>query len=363
MKLIDRYIVKKFLFTFLFCIVAMTILVVIVDLSEKTDDFAKTGLSAKDIITKYYFGFIPHIDAMLFPLFIFISVIFFTSKMANRSEIIAMLSSGISFRRFLLPYFAAGLFFTAILWGVNQYVLPKANEKWSTFNAKYIDFNYGGYVNTATISNKHFKLDSNTYAGLRYYDTTSRSGSNFMIQKFNDLHLVYSLYAQSIRWDTATNNWHLSRVRMRTVNGLRQHLRDTPSLHVAYNFRPNDLKADVYLKDRMTTPELNQFIRMEKLRGGEDVNTLILEKQNRMATPLTVLILTLIGAIIASKKIRGGSGIHLAIGVLICVSYILVGRFSSVFSMKAEFNPVLAAWIPNIVFGALAYYLYRNASK
>ncbi len=363
MKIIDKYIIKKFFLTFFFSIVAMTVLVVIVDLSEKTDDFAKTGLSAKEIITQYYFGFVPHIDAMLFPLFLFISVIFFTSKMANRTEIVAILSSGISFRRFLLPYFWGGLFFTLVLWSVNHFVLPKANEKWSTFNAKYIDFNYGGYVNTSTISNKHFKLDSFSYAGLRYYDTTSRSGSNFTIQKFNGTELVYSLYAQGIRWDTATNNWLLTQVRMRTINGLRQHLKDTNSLNVSYNFRPNDLKADSYLKDRMTTPELNQFIKMEKIRGGEDVNTLILEKQNRNATPVSVLILTLIGAAIASKKIRGGSGIHLAIGVLICVLYILVGRFSAVFSMKAEFNPVLAAWLPNILFGALAFYLYKDASK
>lgn len=363
MKILDRYILKKFFLTFFFCIVAMTVLVIIVDLSEKTDDFAKTDLTVREIITQYYFGFIPHIDAMLFPLFLFLSVVFFTSKMANRSEIIAILSAGISFRRFLAPYFFAGLFFTAFLWGVNQYILPEANNKWSTFNAKYIDFNYGGYVNTSTISNKHFKLDSFSYAGLRYYDTTSKSGSNFIIQKFDSTTLVYSLYAQGIRWDTATNDWLLSQVRMRTIDGLRQHLKDTPSLHVAYNFRPNDLKADAYLKDRLTTPELTRFIEMEKLRGGEDVNTLILEKETRNATPVSVLILTLIGATVASRKIRGGSGIHLAIGVLICVVYILVGRFSSVFSMKAEFNPVLAAWLPNIVFGALAYYLYRNASK
>lgn len=363
MKIIDKYILKKFFLTFLFSIVAMTILVVIVDLSEKTDDFAKTGLSAKEIFFQYYLGFIPHIDAMLFPLFLFISVIFFTSKMANRSEIVAILSSGVSFRRFLLPYFVAGLFFAGLLWSVNYYVLPHANEKWSTFNAKYIDFNYGGYVNTATISNKHFKLDSFSYAGIRYYDTTSRSGSNFLVQKFDGTELVYSLYAQGIRWDTATKNWLLTQVRMRTIDGLKQSLKDTNSLNVSYNFRPADLKADSYLKDRMTTPELNQFIKMEKIRGGEDVNTLILEKQNRTATPISVLILTLIGATIASKKIRGGSGIHLAIGVLICVLYILVGRFSAVFSMKAEFNPVLAAWLPNILFGALAFYLYKDASK
>lgn len=363
MKILDWYILKKFFLTFFFCILALTILVVIVDLSEKTDDFAKTGLSARQIITQYYFGFIPHIDAMLFPLFLFISVIFFTSKMANRTEIVAILSGGISFRRFLLPYFISGLFFTAFLWWVNQYILPPANEKWSTFNSKYIDFNYGGYVNTATISNKHFKLDSFSYAGLRYYDTASQSGSNFFIQKFDSTALIFNLHAQNIKWDTAENKWKLSQVKIRTINGLHQTLKDTSSLLVSYNFRPPDLKADAYMKDKMTTPELNQFIKMEKIRGGEDVNSLILEKENRNATPVSVLILTIIGATIASRKIRGGSGFHLAIGVLICVIYILVGRFSAVFSMKAEFNPVLAAWLPNILFGALAFYLYKRASK
>lgn len=341
----------------------MTVLVIIVDLSEKTDDFAKTGLSASQIFFDYYLGFIPHIDAMLFPLFLFISVIFFTSKMANRSEVIAILSSGISFKRFLLPYFICGLFFTGFLWWVNQYVLPPANEKWSNFNSKYIDFNYGGYVNTATISNKHFRLDSFSYAGIRYYDTSTKSGSNFFIQRFDSTALTYNLHAQSIRWDTARRKWQLSQVNIRTINGLKQTLADSPVMYKTFNFRPRDLKTDAYMKDKLTTPELNDFIKLEKIRGGEDVNSLILEKQNRNATPVSVLILTIIGATIASKKIRGGSGFHLAIGVLICVIYILVGRFSAVFSMKAQFNPVVAAWLPNIVFGFLAYYLYKRASK
>lgn len=363
MKILDWYIVKKFILTFFFCIIAMTILVVIVDLSEKTDDFAKTGLSAKQIITDYYFGFIPHIDAMLFPLFLFISVIFFTSKMANRSEVIAILSAGISFKRFLLPYFITGLIFTGFLWWVNQYVLPPANEKWSNFNAQYIDFNYGGYVNTATISNKYFKLDSFSYAGMRYYDTTSRAGSNFFIQKFHNTDLLYNLHAQGINWDTATNKWRLTQVRIRHINGLEQQLIDSPSMSLALNFKPLDLKNDAYTKDKLTTPELNRLISLEKMRGGEDVNSLILEKQNRNATPVSVLVLTIIGATIASKKIRGGSGFHLAIGVLICVIYILVGRFAAVFAMKANFNPIVAAWLPNIVFAMLAFYLYKKAAK
>jgi lipopolysaccharide export system permease protein len=363
MKTIDWYIIKKFFVTFLFCLIALSVLVIIVDLSEKTDDFAKTGLPAKTIITDYYFGFLPRIIAMLFPLFIFIAVIFFTSKMANRSEIIAILSSGTSFWRFLRPYLVGGILFTAFLWWANQYILPPANQKWATFNSKYIDFNYGGYENTSTISNKYFKLDSFSYAGIRYYDTTTRTGNNFFIQRFNKTDLVYNLRAQSIRWDTGTRKWRLDNVTERKINGLHQQLKESESMQMNFNFKPRDLKRDEYMKDKLTTPELNEFIALEKSRGSGDVNSLMLEKQNRNANPVSVFILTIIGATIASRKIRGGSGFHLAIGVMICVLYILIGRFSAVFSLKGNFNPIVAAWLPNVAFGFLAWYLYRKASK
>jgi lipopolysaccharide export system permease protein len=283
--------------------------------------------------------------------------------MAARSEVIAILSSGVSFRRFLLPFIIGGLIFTTLLWWTNQYLLPPANQKWATFNEKYIDFNYGGYVNTATISNKYFKLDSFSYAGVRYYDTVSRTGSNFFIQRFNKTNLVYNLRAQSISWDTATKKWRLDNVIERNINGLHQRVKESPTRQMNFNFKPRDLQRDDYMKDKMTTPELNEFIQLEKIRGSENVNSLILEKQNRNANPVSVLILTIIGATIASRKIRGGSGFHLAIGVLICVLYILVGRFAAVFSLKANFNPVVAAWLPNVAFGLLAWYLYRRASK
>lgn len=363
MKKIDWYILKKFLVTFFFALIALTVLVIIIDLSERTDDFAKTGLPASIIISQYYFGFIPRITAMLFPLFIFIAVIFFTSKMANRSEIIAILGSGVSFRRFLLPFAWGGLLFTGLLWWTNQFILPPANEKWANFNSKYIDFNYGGYVNTATISNKYFKLDSFSYAGIRYYDTTSKTGSNFFVQRFDSTDLVYNLHAQTLSWDTAAKKWKLDRVTERTINGLKNTIVESDTKMMNFNFKPRDLRRDDYMKDKMTTPELTEFIHLEKLRGSENVNSLILEKQNRNATPVSVFILTLIGATIASRKIRGGSGFHLALGVLICVIYILVGRFSAVFSLKANFNPIIAAWLPNVVFGFLAWILYRKTAK
>ncbi len=363
MKIIDWYILKKFFLTFFFFLIALTVLVIIIDLSEKTDDFAKTNLPVKTIITDYYFGFVPHIDAMLFPLFIFLSVIFFTSIMANRSEIIAILSSGVSFGRLLQPYIFGGLVFTVFLWWCNQYVLPPANQKWATFNLKYIDMNYAAYQNTSTINNKYFKLDSFSYAGVRYYDTITRRGSNFFIQRFNNTNLVFNLRAQTILWDTSTKKWKLENVIQRHINGLRQDVSHITSMQMNFNFKPRDLQRDEYMKDKLPTPELNEFIKLEKIRGAEDVNTLLLEKHNRNANPVSVFILTIIGASVASRKIRGGSGFHLAIGVLICVLYILVGRFSSVFSIKANFNPLVAAWLPNVVFGLLAWYLYRRNSK
>jgi lipopolysaccharide export system permease protein len=167
----------------------------------------------------------------------------------------------------------------------------------------------------------------------------------------------------SITWDTATNKWRLNNVVERRINGLRQKVTDTPVLQMNFNFKPRDLQRDEYMKDKMTTPELNQFIKLEKLRGSGDVNSLLLEKNNRNANPVSVFILTIIGACIASRKIRGGSGFHLAVGVLICVVYILVGRFASVFALKGNFNPIVAAWLPNFAFAILAWYLYRRTAK
>ena len=339
---------------------ALTVIAVIIDISEKTTDFSKSNLPAIKIITDYYFGFIPRIDAMLFPLFVFLSVIFFTSVMAGRSEIIAILGNGISFPRFLRPYFIGGIILSAFLWWCNQSLLPKANAKFADFSAKYIDdiYRHQSYLN-----NYYFRLDSFSYAGIRYYDTVSKSGNAFFVQTFRNNQLVYNLRAQNIAWDTGTNKWRLTDVLERRINGIHEDLQQQSVMQMKYNFKPRDMQRDEYMKDKLPTNELNEFIKLEKLRGSEIVNTLILEKSTRDAGPPAVLILTMIGAIVASKKIRGGSGFHLFVGIVVSILYILVGRFSSVFAMKGNFDPVLAAWIPNLIFAILAYYLYRRAPK
>src|SRR5665811_157246 len=232
MKIIDWYILKKFFLTFFFFLIALTAIAVIIDLSERTDDFAKIKLPVSTIITQYYFGFIPRIDALLFPLFIFLSVIFFTSAMAGRSEIIAILGNGISFPRFLKPYFIGGIILSVFLWWCNQSILPRANAKWASFSAQYIDQTYGGYRNQSFIYNYYFRLDSFSYAGIRYYDTVSRTGNSFFVQTFRNNQLVYNLRSETITWDTVTNKWRLNGVLERYINGIHEELKPVSYTHL-----------------------------------------------------------------------------------------------------------------------------------
>lgn len=363
-KKIDRYIISKYLTTFFFCLLLMTAIVVVVDISEKTDDFVKSKLPAWRIITDYYFGFIPRIDAMLFPLFVFIAVIFFTSKMATRSEVVAILSSGVSFRRFLRPYFVGGIFLAVLLWFGYQYVVPQANKKWGDFEAKYIDPNFGSTNGNNTYKQHlYFRNDSNTYVGIRGYDTISKTGNGLFVQRFANNKLTYNLRADNFNWDTAARKWKLDNVMERNITGITELVKHSPTLLISYNFKPVDLRKDEYLKDQMQTPALNQFIKQEKIRGSEGLSALLVERYNRDAIPVSVLILTIIGAVLASRKVRGGSGLHLALGVIISVTYILFSRFSIVFATKGSFTPFLAACTPNILFGLLAFYLYKKAPK
>ena len=363
MKKLDWYILKKFFTTFFFCLLLLNIVLIVIDLSEKAEDFVRIKLPVSRLITDYYFGFLPRINAMLFPLFVFIAVMAFTSAMANKSEVIAMLSSGITFNRLLRPFIIGGVVLMGLLWWANQRMVPIANQKYAYFDNKYINFNPAANSNFSTLNDYYFRLDSESYAGMRYYDTTRHSGSVFFIQKFRNNQLVYNMRAENITWDTTVNRWKLDRITERTLNGLKESVTQTPSLEMRYNFKPRDLQRDEYMKDKMSTGELGEFIQLEKLRGSEIVNSLLVERYNRDAIPFSIFVLTCIATFLSISKRRGGAGYQLLMGVVICITYILVSRFSIVFAIKANFNAFLAAWMPNIVFGAVAVYLYRVTPK
>lgn len=363
MKKLDSYILKKYMTTFIFCLVLLTTIVVVVDISEHTEDFVKANLGASQIITDYYFGFIPRIIAMLFPLFIFISVIFFTSKMAGRSEVIAILSSGVSYNRYMRPFILGGLFMALILWIGYQYVIPKANRKWADFSKNFIDINLGARKVGTYRQNIYFKSGPNEWIGIKGYDSVSKSGNNLFLEKFKDNQLVYNLRAPNFQWDTTSNKWKLTNVIERTFDSLNQNVTYSASQLAAFNFKPIDLRKDDYIKDQLTTPDLNKYIKSEKDKGSAEVNALLVERYNRDAIPFSVLVLTVIGTVLASQKVRGGSGIHLATGVILSVLYVLFSRLSVVFATQGDFSPLLAAWTPNIIFSIVALYLYRRASK
>ncbi len=362
---IDWYILKKFLVTFIFCLLLFTVIAVAVDSSEKTDDFVNSDLSTIQIIRQYYFGFVPFIWSLLFPLFVFIAVIFFTSRMATRSEIIAILASGTSYNRFLRPYLLGGVLLASLLWLGNRYWIPRANSIRSNFQANYIDKK--DPTKNRVIGNCaqcfYRRTDTNTFVGIRDFDTASKSARGFFLERVKNNKVVYNLRAETIRWDTASKKWQLLNATERNIDSMGEKVMFYPTMTIHLNLLPSELRKDDYLKDKLTTPELVNFIEQEELRGTEGLNALKVERYRRTATPAAVLLLTLIGAVIASRRNRGGSGVHMALGITIAALFIMSDRFSTVFATKGSFPPLLAAWLPNIVFAIVAFVLYRKTPK
>jgi lipopolysaccharide export system permease protein len=363
MKKLDWYILKKFLSTFFFAIFLFTIISVVIDVGEKTDDFVKSGWSLGKIIMDYYIAFIPHIIALLFPLFVFIAVIFFSSKMSAKSEFIAILASGTSFNRMLRPYWVGGISLALLLWYANQYVIPRAEYKRTAFETNYVNANSSYNPLLPHTSSYYFRVDSFTYAGVHSYDTGYKGGGPFFMNTVKNNQVLYNLRASTIRWDTAQRKWELSNVVERTISGLHENIVRTAKKFVKLNFKPDDLFQDEFTKDKLTTPELKNLINLGELRGSEGLNELKVERYRRDATCVTVILLTLIGAAVAIRKVRGGSGAHLAIGFVTAALFILTDRFSTIFSTKGNLPPMLAAWIPNIIFSMVALYMYRKAPK
>lgn len=361
MKKLDWYILRKVLVTFFFCMILFTLIAVAIDSSEHTENFVKSGLSSKEIFYTYYIGFIPYIWGLLFPLFAFIAVIYTTSRLAMRSEIIAILAGGTSYLRFLWPYVISGFILSALLYIASRNFIPKGNEIRSAFHVKYFDrqdLSNMGYKDTY-----YRRSDSNSYIGIKYYDSIMKSSGGFFLHRTKDNKVIYNLRADAMKWDTAKRNWQLTNAVERKVGPKGEEVNVYPTYNIDLNLKPNDLKYDYYLKDKLTTAQLKEIIRMEELRGTEGLNTLKVEWYRRTATAVSVFLLSLIGAIIASRKTRGGSGLHIAIGLIIAAIFILADKFSSTFSVKGNLHPLIAAWLPNAFFVIVCWWLYRRAPK
>jgi lipopolysaccharide export system permease protein len=353
-KILDKYILKKFVGTFIFCLIVLSIIAIVIDVTEKVDSFIDKKIPFKEI-ARYYLVFIPHITALLFPLFVFVAVIFFTSRLASKSEVIAMLNGGMSYNRFLRPYIIGGIGFSLFILYANHTFIPKANKERLKFENKYINFNS---IKSGT--DMHYRISPTEFIYIKSFNIPTKTGSIFSYEKIINGALVEKIWANEITYDSIKLHWKLKDVRKRTMNGIQEKFVQLDTLVQKINFKPADLIEEYEMKQAMTTTQLQAFIDRERRKGNPSLNTYEVEKHRRSAAPASVLILTIIGAVMSSKKVRGGSGIHLAIGLLIGAAYIVFMQFSTTFSIKGSLHPMLAVWIPNFIFAALALIIYKK---
>jgi lipopolysaccharide export system permease protein len=359
--ILDRYIIRQFLGTFLFTLVLVMGIAVIFDFSEKIDDFIEKQAPMKAIIFDYYFNFIPYFATLFAPMFVFISVIFFTSKMAIHTEIIAMLNSGMSFRRMLWPYFLSAAMIALSVFLLSDYVIPHSNIKKLDFEEKYWRNPDFRKVNVTSV---HRQVYPNTYIYMESYNTITRSGRNFSMEKFDDHgRLESKMTANMIRWDTTTNKWGAWWYYIRQTDSLGEKITTGRRIDTVLNVGPDDFARSPEFVGTMNHRELKDYINVLRSQGSDEINLYLNEENRRYASPFAFFILTLIGVSLSSRKIKGGIGMQIGIGLVLTFSYILFLQFASQFSLKGDLNPALAMWIPNIIYTFIALIVYRAAPK
>lgn len=358
-KTLDRYIIKKFLLTFFFTCLIFSLVSVVIDASERVDNFFEEKLGFKQIFLEYYLNFIPNINGLLWPLFVLISVIFFTSRLAFNSEIIALLGTGVNYFRFMRPYVVAAIFIAGLHFVGNHFVIPKGNKKRIAFENTYIyKHNY-----VEKTDNIHLFGDSTTLLYIKHYNKSDNVASNLTIETIRDGRLEEKLTASRAKWNEEKGKWELKSYVHRKLDGLNETLVRGQALDTLLNLRPEDLARRDNIKEAMTTPEMRQFIQNERDRGAANFQIYEVEMHRRTADPFTIILLTIIGMTVAGRKVRGGMGLHLAIGAMLGGLFIFLTKFSSTFSINGGLSPLVGTWIPNIIFFFVAIYLIHKAQK
>jgi len=357
-KIIDIYILRKFLGTFFYAIALLVVIVVVFDISENIQDFIDKKAPVSAIIFQYYFNFIPFFVNLFSPLFSFIAVIYFTSKLAGFNELSSILGSGISYRRILVPYLAGAFIIASMSFMLSNFLIPYTNKNMLDFKDQYI---------SKRVKNKdgdiHVKIATDTYVYVETWNNKKNMGYNFTLEKMNFDGVYYKLKAQNVQWDSIKNNWRLNGYLKHYAWGNNELIMQGEKMDTTLNMSPKDF---VYIRDDMETMnffQIREYIKKERLKGSDKVKFFEVEKHRRMAAPFATVILSIIGLTVAGRKTRGGLGIHLAVGLLLSFSFIMFMQVTTVFATYGDLNPMLAVWIPNILFGLLSIYLIRTAPK
>ncbi len=356
---IDWYIIKKFLGTYFFSIALIISIAVVFDVNEWIDNFINNKAPIKAIIFDYYANFIPYFSNLFSPLFVFISVIFFTSKLAENSEIIAMMSTGLSFKRLLRPYMISAAIIAVMTYGMGAYVIPQGNVTRLNFEDKYKKKKKQEYVRNVQV-----EVDSGVIAYMERYENYNKTAYRFSLDKFVDKKLVSHLTARSATYDTtAVHKWTLRKYMIREMDGLKETIIQGESLDSIIPMEPQDFLIMKGQQETMTSSELSEYIARQKRRGFANIKEFEIEYHKRIAMSFASFILTIIGVSLSSRKVKGGMGLYLGVGLALSFSYILFQTVSATFAINGNASPLLAVWVPNIVYTFIAIYLYRKAPK
>lgn len=358
-KRLDVYIVKKFILTFFIALLLIIGIVIIFDISEKIDDFVDKEAPLRAIVFDYYVNFIPYFMNMFSPLFVFITVIFFTSKMAANSEIIAILSCGVSFHRMMVPYMFSATLIAILSLVLNLFVIPQANAQRVEFQTRYLK---GQSIKTNR--NVHYQIAPGEFVFVESFSTWNNTAYRFTLEKIEDNKLVSKISAETAVWDSTSGSWRLKKYFRRDyTDDLEDHITSGAQLDTVISLTASDLYIKKNAMETLSYKDLNNLIRIQKMRGDANVKLAQIEKHTRLAMPFSAFILTIMGVALSSKKRRGGIGWNIGIGIALAFTYILFQRFSQMFVHTGALPPGIAMWVPNILYAFIAAFLYKIAPK
>ena len=359
LKRLDRYIIAKFIGTYIYSIVLIISISIVFDVNENLAKFSTHGAPLKAIVFDYYANFVPYFANLFSPLFVFIAVIFFTSKLAGNSEIIAMLAAGASFKRLLRPYLISAALIAVVNYGLGAYIIPRGNIIKMDFEAKYKN-----NKRTLSAANVQLMVGQGTIAYLQQYDDRSKTGYGFSLDKFENKKLVSHMTASTIRYDSISDtryHWKAMNYKIRTLKGLKEDIQSGAQIDTMIMMEPMDLVFSNGQQETLTSQELRQYISKQIERGSGNVVQYEVEYHKRIASSFASFILTIIGVSLSSRKRKGGMGLYLGIGLALSFTYILLQTISATFAIQADTPPMLAVWIPNILYFFIAYFCYRQA--
>ena len=354
-KVFDRYIIRKFLGTFMFSLVLLIAIVIMFDVIERLDAVINAPL--RETIFKYYWNYLPYFANQFCPLFTFISVIFFTSKLTDHSEIIAILSSGISFKRLTVPYMVTAAIIAVVSFLLAAHVIPRANVKRIEYYNQWIKNKRVDYG-----SNIQLQVSPGVVAYMAQYDNISKTGYKFSLDKFENKQLKSRLSAKSIKYDTLYN-WTVRDFTIREFSGLKETIKRGGSRDTVIEIEPRDFLIAENDQEKLTNAELSEYINRQKARGVSNIKSFEIELERRYAMIAASFILTIIGLSLSSKKVKGGMGVNIGIGLLLSFSYILFMAVTSSFAISGMTSPRVAMWIPNVIYTIIAIVLYRKAQR